>query len=438
MYKYLLFFLLSFSISVFANCTDIESNINKISLEQDSIVNKNKDYKQLLELSEASSLLEHLSTFESSEKRSEELSNIFSDNDKTSSTLDIASRFIPNCKPLKSLKKDDLKKENELVCKTQLKSLIASDKLFNKKRTKVLGEKSTLTKKLKESKEHKNIENLDTIKKFLSQKYLKDKCHENDATNIKWEEAYDYACTPSNYSPQSEGIKSFASDNLDVVFNLNLQMNKVSVEQLKNACSDLEKAQVKTPFCIIEATKKPTGELVVESFDEDKKNIETVTTKSVAKKSSKKLSSNKKSLDFHIENDEETRPRRSADTSYFYEKEIEIEQNRKKAKRKKFWKTAGIVTAAAGAGALAIWGLSELFKPSESNIEFTQHESITDQYYTQQYSTNAYQQYLWNQNLSNQYYMMYGSGYMGYPTTSFGTTTSTSVTSTPYTFEYGF
>ena len=63
-------------------------------------------YEQLLELSDASSFLDHFSTFETTKQRSEELKNIFSDNEKTKSTLDIASHFISNCKPLKNFKKD--------------------------------------------------------------------------------------------------------------------------------------------------------------------------------------------------------------------------------------------------------------------------------------------------------------------------------------------
>jgi len=405
-------FLFIFSTLCFAKdtCKSLGSEIKQINESQNKILNKDNLYEDRFNINNAIGFLKHMDT-----------------NNIKPTDIHIFKALDKDCAKTEGVQDQSPLRDFD-SCKAKVTELLSKPEELRKISDSLQTKISVLNTKYANLITSEEIKSFGVVKKFLAQKFLTMKCTEKLSVNeLSESAAYNYACRDQVHRPHTEGFKDFAEDNLDILLKLNLKNNKVTDLDFKKSCDkllkdpELKKVLSSCPVGMIggavvsKVTKKVTK-------TDDKDPVVTTPkdkTKGEFKKTKKREPASKKIVK-NIDSD-----------SY---------KAKRARKRKKTWKTIGIVAAAVGATGLAVWGLTELFKPTPSTLEFNVHPDAGTQRYTQSYDMNAYQQYMMYQNNQSNQNMMYqgnmyqgnmygyGSNWVGY---------QESAATSPYSFEFG-
>jgi len=406
-------------------CKSLGSEIEHINESQNKILNKDNLYEDRFNINKAIGFLKLMNTKNTKINISEELESFSLADIKIFKALD------EDCASKTEADQAQSPLSDFESCKAKVAVLLNDPEELKRIKGSLQTKISVFNTKYDRLSTSEEIISFGVVKKFLAQKFITMKCtKELSGNELSESAAYNYACRDQVHRPHTEGIKVFAEDNLDILLKLQLENNNVTDLDFKKSCATLmtdPKFKKVLPSC-------PVGKIggaVVSKV-----------TKKVTKKDDKDpvVTTPKDKTKDEFKNKDDRKP--AAKNKVVKDK---LDPNSYKAKRarkrKKTWKTIGIVAAAAGATGLAVWGLTELFKPTPSTLEFNAHPDAGTQRYTQSYDMNAYQQYMMYQNNQSNQNMMYqanlyqGSTY-GYGNNWIGAQDSSA--SSPYTFEYGF
>jgi hypothetical protein len=428
-------FLFIFSNICFAQdttCKDLGKNIQELNDLQNKALNIDNSIEQINILESSIAFIAQMKNIKSDDDLTKALSK-YTLKDTSEDDMKIFSYlYEEGCSENKSITSKELIEKRFLSCISNVKQLIKEENRLTFKENTLKNTVAGLKNIIKISFENPKVINLGIVKKSLAQKFLDQKCTEGSSNKeLSESQAFNYACRDIVHRPHTEGrIEDFSKDNLDILLELELQNNKVAAADLKKSCDEL--------------LKDPELKEVLSSCSIGK--VGAAVVSQIGKKDPPKggptkpqtVPVDKTKGEFKNKGD-----RNPASKNKIVKKKVDPDSYKAKRarKRKRTWKTIGIVTAAVGATGLAVWGLSELFKPTPSTLEFTPHPNSLKPYHTQSYDMNTYQQYIMYQNYQSNQSMMYqnnlyqGSTY-GYGNNWIGAQDSSA--SSPYTFEYGF
>ena len=421
----LIVFLFIFPTLCFAKqtCKELGKNIQHLNSLQSKALNNDSTLEKILILEKSISFLAQMKNVKAEDDLTNTISKYTLESTSKEDMKMFAELYEKDCAENKKFTNTELIEKRFVSCLDNIKLLLGEKNQLVEKENKLKSDLAGLKKIIENSLKDPKVINLGIVKKSLAQKFLNMKCTEESSEKELSESlAYDYACRDQVHRPHTEGIKDFAEDNLDILLKLQLENNKVTDSDFKKSCDELLKdPELKKvlPSCPI---GKIGGAVVSKVTKTDDKN--TVVTDKIKD-------------EFKNKDDRDPASKNKVVKEKLNPDSYKAQRARK---RKKTWKTIGIVTAAVGATGLAVWGLSELFKPTPSTLEFTPHPNASRQNYTQSYDMNAYQQFMMYQNNQSNQNMMYqgnmyqgdmygyGSNWVGY---------QESAATSPYSFEFG-